>query len=153
SDSFYDQLRRGIRYLDIRLWNANGDFHGYHGDFLLTASLDDLFGQIARFKRESPSEVVILHIHYLNDCNDADCARLLSRIFALLSDAGTSNGAWLLAASQANATLRDIMTAAPRNPGGLPATLILAGLGGAIPASSVTPDQMPYLWPDIPSQY
>lgn len=65
--SLYDQLEQGARYLDLRVCNSSSAtghkaLYGCHN--LLGAPLQDLLGQVARFAKQHPLEVVLLDINH-----------------------------------------------------------------------------------------
>ncbi|MBB64526.1 MAG: hypothetical protein CMO81_05635 [Waddliaceae bacterium] len=57
--SVYEQLKQGIRFLDLRvMWNAETESFACSHTFL-TASLDEVLSDVRRFIDEHPSEVVV----------------------------------------------------------------------------------------------
>lgn len=58
----YDQLRLGVRWLDIRLAYENGDLRVHHAAFYLGKNFDYVLSKSIKFLNEHPSETVILMI-------------------------------------------------------------------------------------------
>ena len=55
----YEQLRAGIRYLDMRV-RAEGEIKMAHGEEITLNSLQEEIGQVELFLKENPSEFVIM---------------------------------------------------------------------------------------------
>ncbi|MBL8565174.1 MAG: hypothetical protein JNM89_05605 [Hyphomicrobiaceae bacterium] len=71
--AFGEQLKRGVRYLDLRLQADGGKYNFVHG--LVSAPLGDLVAQVADFyaRKEYEDEVVILHFnHFYNFSSPSD---------------------------------------------------------------------------------
>ncbi len=56
----YSQLGQGVRYLDIRLVNHNGNIHTAHT--FIGPPLDTIFDQIVQFSNEFPREPIVIDI-------------------------------------------------------------------------------------------
>ncbi|WP_153766862.1 hypothetical protein [Endozoicomonas sp. OPT23] len=79
----YNQLKSGIRYLDIRARMVNGTLYTAHG--LLGATIADMLDEIRRFLDEHPKEVVIFDIQELLGMSQQDIDQLytlLNKYFA-----------------------------------------------------------------------
>lgn len=57
-----DQLKAGIRFLDIRIRNVNGKFRTVHGSVDLRMELDTVLDDIQAFLEEHPTETVLMRV-------------------------------------------------------------------------------------------
>lgn len=64
--NIYDQLKSGVRYLDLRLsyWDDKNDFYVTHG--LFGPKFSDVAAQISRFLNENPKEILVIQIGDMN---------------------------------------------------------------------------------------
>lgn len=60
--SIGDQLRAGIRYLDIRLRRSGQDFAVHHGAFYQQLTFAGVMESVAAFLREHPGETVLMRV-------------------------------------------------------------------------------------------
>ncbi len=60
----YHQLKRGVRYLDIRARVVKGQLVTAHG--LVGASMEEVIADLEKFLAENPGEVVIFHVSETN---------------------------------------------------------------------------------------
>lgn len=72
SQSIYDQLSAGVRFLDFRLGMSDGKVAMYHGSYLLPVSFPEAMGQVNRFLNENPGEFVLLSLKR----DDGDAKRI-----------------------------------------------------------------------------
>ncbi|HWH89366.1 MAG TPA: phospholipase [Pseudomonas sp.] len=73
--SFYSQLNRGARALDVRLVYNNkakhlARFRFHHNGYTSSRTLEDLIRDLKGFYERSPDEFVILDFHELSDAQD-----------------------------------------------------------------------------------
>ena len=57
-----EQLKSGIRYLDIRLAADNNKFTIYHGDVYLGFDFDDVLRTVEKFLQEHPYESIVMRV-------------------------------------------------------------------------------------------
>ncbi len=74
--SIGDQLRAGVRFLDIRLGLSSGALYLYHGSVYLLLSFDDVLGWIDAFLVANPMETVVMSIKNEGTASD-DFANVL----------------------------------------------------------------------------
>lgn len=60
--SLEDQLKAGIRYIDIRLKYSENSFDIHHGIVYVGYNFDDVLTTVQRFLRENPSETVLMRL-------------------------------------------------------------------------------------------
>lgn len=60
NDSIYNQLKAGVRYMDIRVTNIDGVFYNSHG--LVSSTFKDNLLKILKFLDENPGEFILMHI-------------------------------------------------------------------------------------------
>lgn len=80
------QLRDGVRFLDLRFRNVNGEMKAYHGIEPMTSNLREVVGWINDFLAQNPRETVIASFKQEQDSNQ-DFPRLVE-------EALTSGGNW-----------------------------------------------------------
>lgn len=78
----YDQLRQGIRYLDLRVTKYNGDFWITHG--MISVRLSTVLADIKQFSAEHPREILLLDFQKMP--GSADHAALQAMIDSYLLD-------------------------------------------------------------------
>lgn len=79
--NIYTQLMGGIRYLDLRLSNRNGDIWLSHS--LYSVPIQDVLNDVKRFIASNPKEIIILDFNHLYEFDDS----LNKKMATLLSDA------------------------------------------------------------------
>lgn len=78
----YDQLRQGIRYLDLRVTRYNGDFWITHG--MISVRLSTVLADVRQFAQEHPKEVLLLDFQKMP--GSSDYAALQTMIDSYLQD-------------------------------------------------------------------
>ncbi len=69
ADDVYAQLNAGVRYIDARITNIDGNFYTSHG--LVSGLLEKSLVQILKFLDENPGEYIIFHIvHFYKGNSD-----------------------------------------------------------------------------------
>lgn len=69
ADDVYAQLNAGVRYVDARITNIDGNFYTSHG--LVSGLLEKSLLQILKFLDENPGEYIIFHIvHFYKGNSD-----------------------------------------------------------------------------------
>ena len=87
--SVYDQLKGGIRYLDIRV---NGEIHDgkiFCSHSFFTVPFEHVINDVSRFIRENPSEVILFAVQADNGGQQLDAAKTMAQ--SVLSGVFTSS--------------------------------------------------------------
>ena len=78
-DSISDQLKNGVRYLDIRLRHIQNVFALHHEQFFLDLFFDDVLKQTCDFLAANPSETVLMRLK--KEYKDQDNSRTFEQTF------------------------------------------------------------------------
>jgi len=80
--NFKEQLKSGVRYLDIRLKNLNGsdDVTINHGSVKCKSTLKDVLNACREFLKENPSETVIIHLKNEGPCDEPHFNGLINQV-------------------------------------------------------------------------